>query len=159
MQIVVERKTVLAHGGVERFFSGMAEGWMTDVVDKGQGFNQVAIKSELGPDGARNLRDLDGVRQPIAKVVGVAAGKDLRLGFQSPKGARMDNAVAIPLKVVTVRMGRLGVAASAGIFYVDGVGGESGVGRQQRVPDVSLPLASTVSETATTTRAEAQFIL
>jgi hypothetical protein len=52
----------------------------------------------------------------------------------------MDDAVAVALKVVAVGMGRFGMAASAGIFYVDGVVGELGVGGQLRNPVASLPL-------------------
>jgi hypothetical protein len=38
----------------------------------------------------------------------------------------VDYAVAIALKVVAVRMSGLGMAASAGIFYVDGIVGRAG---------------------------------
>src|SRR5208282_601990 len=35
VQVVIERKTVLAHGGVERLLSRMAEGRMAEIVDQG----------------------------------------------------------------------------------------------------------------------------
>jgi hypothetical protein len=60
-------------------------------------------------------------------VVGVAARENLGLRFQTAKGAGMDDAVAVALKVVAVGMRRLGMAASSGIFYVDGIVGELGV--------------------------------
>ncbi len=125
---------MLTHGCVERLFSGVAEGRMANVVDQGQRFDQVAVQSELGGDGTRDLRDFDGVGQAIAKVVGVAAGENLGLRFQTSESPSVDDAVAVALKIVAVGMGRFGVAASAGIFYVDGVIGELGVGGQLPVP-------------------------
>jgi hypothetical protein len=88
----------------------------------------------LGGDGTRDLRDFDGVGQAIAKVVGVAAGENLGLRFQTAEGAGVNDSVAVALKIVAVGMGRFGMAASAGIFYVDGVVGELGVGGQLAVP-------------------------
>jgi len=49
-------------------------------------------------------------------VVGVAAGEDLRLIAEAAKGARVDDAVAIALKVVAEGMRRLGIAAPASIL-------------------------------------------
>ena len=134
VQIVVERKSVLAHRGIKSFFAGMAKGWMADIVDQRQRFDQVAVQSELGGDRARDLRNFDRMRQAIAKVVGVAARENLSLRFQTAKCARMNDAVAIAMKGVAVGMRRFGMAASARAFDVDGVGGELGVSRQLRVP-------------------------
>ena len=39
MQVMVEEKSVLAHDGVQRFFAGVSERWVTDVVDQGQSFD------------------------------------------------------------------------------------------------------------------------
>ena len=105
---------------------------MAEVVDQGERFHQVGVQSELRGDGARDLRDLDGVRQPVAEVVGVAAGKDLRLRFQTAKGAGMDDAVAVALKVVAVRMRRLGIAASARVFHAHRIVGEHGKSLAER---------------------------
>src|SRR6266567_4222806 len=35
MQVVIEREAMLVRSGIERFFSGMAEGRVSDVVDQG----------------------------------------------------------------------------------------------------------------------------
>jgi hypothetical protein len=64
------------------------------------------------------------VGEPVAKVVGVAAGEDLRLGFEAAEGASMNDAIAIALKVVAVGMRGLRKAASAGAFDVHRVGGQ-----------------------------------
>ena len=93
---------------------------------QGQRFHQIGVQSKLRGDGARDLRDFDGVRQPVAEVVGVAAGENLRLRFQPAKGAGMDDAVAVALKVVAVGMRRLGMAASARVFHAHSVVGEHG---------------------------------
>jgi hypothetical protein len=66
------------------------------------------------------------VSQPIAKVVGVAASEDLCFGFETTKGPRVDDAITVTLKVVSIRMLRLGITASAGLFHPHGVVGEHG---------------------------------
>src|SRR5271169_415143 len=124
VQVVIERKPMLAHGGVERFFSGVAERGMAEIVHQGERFCQIGVEAKLCGDGARNLRYLDGVRQPVAEVIGVTAGKNLRLRFQPAKGAGMNDTIAVALKVVAVGMRRLGMAASAGVFYAHRIVGE-----------------------------------
>ncbi len=94
---------------------------MADVVYQRQGFHQVDVQLKLGSDGARDLRNLHGVRQASAEVVGVAPGEDLCLVFQAAEGAGMDDAVAVPLKWGAIRMRRLGIAAPAGVFLADRV--------------------------------------
>jgi hypothetical protein len=66
------------------------------------------------------------VRQPVAEVVGVAAGENLCLRFQTAKGAGMDHTITVALKVVAVGMRRLKMAASAGVFYAHRIVGEHG---------------------------------
>ena len=80
VKVVIERKSMLPHGRVERFFSRVAEGRMADVVDQGQRFDQIRVEAELRGDGARNLGDLDGVRQSITEMVGIAAHAGPSLG-------------------------------------------------------------------------------
>lgn len=57
-------------------------------------------------------------------MVGIAAGKNLGLGFETAKGTRVDDAVAVALKVIAIGMGWLGITASAGLFRVHRVVGE-----------------------------------
>ena len=124
MQVVIEKKTVLAHGGVKRLFSRMAKGRMAEVMHQRQGFGQIHVEVECSRDGAGNLRNLDGVSEPVAKVIGIAPRENLSLVFQPPKGARMDDAVAVALVVVAIRMRRLREAASAGMFHLHRVAGQ-----------------------------------
>src|SRR5579862_7244715 len=100
VQIVVKRKSVFAHRGVESLLARMAKRWMSHVVYQRQRLHQVAIQSQLSGDGSRNLRDLDRVRQPVAKVVGVPPRENLRLGFQTPKCASMNDPVAVALEII-----------------------------------------------------------
>src|ERR1017187_4734192 len=124
VQVVVEEEAVLAHGGVEGLFSGMAEGRVADVVDQGEGFGEIDVEAEGSGDGAGDLRDFESVGEAVAEVVGVAAGGDLGLGFETAEGAGVNYSVAVALKIIAVGVGRLGEAASAGVFDVHRVGGE-----------------------------------
>src|SRR5438034_5487988 len=71
VKIMVEGESVLAHGIIESLFARMAKRRMTNVVHQGERLYQVTIESELSGDGPRDLRDLDGVGQPIAKMIGI----------------------------------------------------------------------------------------
>ena len=124
VQIVIEEQSMLSHGGVQRFFSGVAKGRMPDVVHQGKGFHQIDVQSELGRDGAGNLRHFDGVGQAIAKVVGEAAGKNLGLGFEPAKGAGVNDAVPVALEIIAIGMLGLRNSASAGLFDPHGVVGQ-----------------------------------
>src|SRR5205823_12219107 len=85
MQIVIKRFAVSAHGGVERVLTRVSKRRMADIMDQRERLYQVDIEIEFGGDGAGDLRDFNGVREPVAKVVRVAAGEDLRLILQATK--------------------------------------------------------------------------
>ena len=55
MQVVVKEEAVLAHGGVERFFAGVSERRMADVVDQGQSLDQVARSGRAAPAMVRAI--------------------------------------------------------------------------------------------------------
>src|SRR5580704_1229898 len=126
MQVVVKEIAVLAHGNVESFFAGVAEGRMTDIMDQSQRLDQIDVQAELSRDGSGDLRDLDGVSQKIWKVVGVAAGEDLGFRLKTSKSSGVDDAIPVALKVVAVGMSRLGITASAGLLHPHRVVGEHG---------------------------------
>src|SRR5882757_1226306 len=116
VQIVIEAAAVRAHQFVKLAFAGMAEGRVADVMHKGEGFSKLGVQPERSGNGAGNLRNLQGVRQPIAKVVGKPRSEYLRLGFEAAKSAGMNNAVAVPRVKTPVRMQRFRIAAAAGAF-------------------------------------------
>jgi hypothetical protein len=66
------------------------------------------------------------VSQTIAKVVGVAPGKDLGFSLKTAKRSGVNDAISVALKVVPVGMLRLGITASAGLLHPHGVVGEHG---------------------------------
>ena len=69
-------------------------------------------REDIG-DGPCDLRHLDGVREPIPEVIGDARGEDLSLVLQPAEGARVNNAIAVALKGVAVRMAGLGIPQPA----------------------------------------------
>jgi hypothetical protein len=105
----------------------MAKWRMADVMDKRQGLREVNIQIEGFGNGARDLRDFEGMRQTIAKVIGVTSSEDLRLCFQPAKGSRMNNAVAIACIFATIWVRWFGKAAATGVGPLHGPGGKRGV--------------------------------
>jgi hypothetical protein len=117
VQIVIEEKTVLPHDRIQAALARVTERRMADIVDQRQGFDQIDIEAELGCDGAGNLRNLNGVGEPVAEVVGVSPGEDLSLGFQATKGAGVYDPVTIALEVVAVGVRRFPMAAAEGAVH------------------------------------------
>ena len=116
MEVVIERKPVLPHGRVQSFLSRVPKRRMPEIMHQGQRLNQIGIQPELRSDRSRDLRDLNRMRQPVAEVIRVAAREDLRLRFQTAKRARVDDTIAVTLKVIAIGMRRLGKAAPARVF-------------------------------------------
>ena len=76
---------------------------------QGERFGEVLVEHQHPGTGTGELGHFDGVGKPIAEVVGEPGCEYLGLGLQPAEGARVDHAVAVALKRITVRMGRLGV--------------------------------------------------
>src|SRR5215471_702496 len=93
VQVVVETGSVLTHQRVEAAFTRMAKWRMADIVNQCERLGEICIQIKRLRDGARYLCDLKGVRQAIAKVIGIARGEDLRLRFEAAKSARMNDAI------------------------------------------------------------------
>src|SRR5208283_3598139 len=72
-------------------------------------FGEVLIQFEDSGRGARDLGHLDGVRQPVAKMIGDARREHLHLSFEAAEGARVDNPVAVALERVAIGVGRFGI--------------------------------------------------
>ena len=114
--VVVEARPIAAHFPIQSLFAGMAERRVPQVVGQSQTFHQVFVQSQCGGGRARHLRNLQGVRQTVSKMVGVGGGEDLRLVLQAPECARMNHAVAVALKRPAVGVLALGIAAAAGFL-------------------------------------------
>src|SRR5271166_1049421 len=115
---------MLPHCGIQRLLARMPKRWVPNVMDQSQRLDQVYIESNLRGDRPRNLCHFNRMCQPVAKMVGVSPRKDLRFRFQPPKRASMHDAIAIALKVVAVRMGRLRMTASARLLHAHRIVGE-----------------------------------
>src|ERR1700694_1961116 len=115
-KVVIEATVVGAHQFVELVFAGVPEGWVANVVNQCERFRKGGVQAQSGCNGAGNLRYFDGVRQTIAKMIGKSGGENLRLGFQPPKGARMNDAIAITNVFAAVGMRGLAIAAAARVL-------------------------------------------
>ena len=110
MNVVVEIVSERSHLMVQLLFPRVSEGRVPDVMRQRQRFREVLVETHRRGERACNLGDFHRVRQAIAEVVGESGAEDLRFIFQPPKSPRMDDAVAVALKVVPVRMRLLGIA-------------------------------------------------
>src|SRR6266851_1851567 len=126
VEIVIETAAPRAHQFVELAFAGMAERRMANIVDKSKRFGKLGVQPQRRGDGTGNLCDFQCVRQAIAKMVGVARGENLRLGFKTAKSAGMDDAIAVTRVDTAVRMGRFGIAPAAGLSRAHRPGSRSG---------------------------------
>jgi len=124
VKIVIKEQPVTPHGRIQRFLPGVSERRMADIVNEREGLCEIDIEIERSGNRARDLRDFKRVGQSVAKMIGVAPGEDLSFGFQTPKGARVDNPITVSLKIVAVEMRWLGVAASARLLDMHRVTGE-----------------------------------
>ncbi len=86
-----------------------------------QCLHQILIQAQLCGNGARNLGHFNGMSQPVAKMVRVAVGEDLRLIFKPAKRARMDHAVTVTLEVCAIGMAWLGIATASAFFLLESV--------------------------------------
>ena len=98
VEVVVEAEAVALEALVQGALAGVAEGRMADVVDQCQRLGEVFVEAERAGAGAGDLRDLDGVGQAAAEVVGGAAGEDLGLAREAAEGARLHDAFAVALE-------------------------------------------------------------
>jgi hypothetical protein len=67
-------------------------------VNQRKRLRQIFIQTERGGNGPGDLRNLDGVGQAAAKVIGGAAGKYLRLAREAPEGTGLHNPLAVALE-------------------------------------------------------------
>ena len=86
------------HERVDHAFAGMAERRMTEVVTERDGFGQLFVQAQDLGDRARDLRHLEGVRQPRAVVITRRREEHLGLVFQSAKRLAVNDPIAITLE-------------------------------------------------------------
>jgi len=113
LEIVIEARAVRAHQFVELVFASVAEGRMPDVMDEGESFGKFRVKAERCGNRASDLRNFQSMREPIAKMIGITDGEDLRLGFKAAEGTRVNDAVTVPRVFAAVGMRWFRIAAAA----------------------------------------------
>jgi hypothetical protein len=113
LEIVIEARAVRAHQFVELVFASVAEGRMPDVMDEGESFGKFRVKAERRGNRASDLRNFQSMREPIAKMIGITDGEDLRLGFKAAEGTRVNDAVTVPRVFAAVGMRWFSIAAAA----------------------------------------------
>ena len=106
VQVVVEAPPVTLEAAVQCTLAGMSKRRMADVVNQRQRLRQIFVQTKRGRGPTSDLRHLNRVGQAAAKVVGRAAGKDLRLACKPPEGASLHDALPITLEGRTRGAGR-----------------------------------------------------
>ncbi len=86
------------HQPIDHAFPGMAERRMPQVVAERDGFRQLLVQTQNFRDTPRNLRDLEGVRQPGAVVVAHRGEEHLGLVFQPSERFGVNDPIAVTLK-------------------------------------------------------------
>jgi hypothetical protein len=98
VQVVIEPSAMTGEAAIERALTGMSKGRMSDIMNQRKRLSQIFVQAKCGRSGAGDLRDLNGVRQAAAKVIGGTTGEDLRLPRQTSEGTSLHNPFAITLK-------------------------------------------------------------
>jgi hypothetical protein len=109
---------VLETSGDERLqhaFARVAERRVPEIVPERDRLRQFFVQAQYLRDAARDLRDLERVREACAVVIAGWRKKDLRLVLQTSEGLAGDDAIAIALKCGADGVFLLGPEAAAGI--------------------------------------------
>jgi hypothetical protein len=64
------------------------------------------------------------VREPVAEMIGISSGENLRFCFKAPESARMNHAIAVARVVIAVRMRRLRITPAARFGHIHRIGGK-----------------------------------
>ena len=99
--LVVAETTVepLLHGRVERILACVPEGGVPHVVPEADRLYEILVEPQRPRDDARDRRRLERVGHPRAVVIALGIDEHLRLSLQPPERLRVDDAVAVALKV------------------------------------------------------------
>src|SRR3954463_766483 len=76
----------------------MAERRVSEIVAERNGFGELLVEAQHLGDAARDLRDLEGVRQPGPIVVAGRREEDLRLVLEPPERLAVDDPIAVALE-------------------------------------------------------------
>ena len=120
---------------VERLLADVSERRVAEVVAEPDRLDQVLVERERARDRARDLRDLERVRQPRAVVVAARRDEHLRLVLQAPERLAVHDPVAVALeRRAQPAVGLVALAAAAGI----GAASPAATARAPRAPAIAL---------------------
>ena len=120
LQVVLEA-AVFAHAFVERVLAGVSERRVPEVVREADRLGERLVDVERARDGAPDLRDFERMRDARAVQIAFVIHEDLGLVDEAAKRIRMDDAVAIALKLGAKTRWRLGKTPAATLFVDRGV--------------------------------------
>src|SRR5450755_314775 len=86
----------------------MAERRMAEIVRQSKCLGVILVQADRDGNRPGDLRHLDGMSQTVSEMIAKACGEDLCFAFHPTKRSRMDDAVAVALKVAAVGMNGLG---------------------------------------------------
>jgi hypothetical protein len=92
-------RVVLLEACIERVLPRMAKRGVPEVMRKADGLRKLLIERKAPCNGARNLRHLEAVRKPSAVQIALMVYEDLCLVQKLSERSRMNNSIAITLKL------------------------------------------------------------
>src|SRR5215813_13950907 len=103
LQVVIECPSLSPHQFIELSLSGMSKRRVSDVVNQRQRLDQLAVQPERAGNGPRDLPHLQRMGQPVPKMIRKARREHLGLRFQAAKRPGVNDAVAVPRVLASIR--------------------------------------------------------
>src|SRR5580658_4168725 len=114
MKIVLKELAELPHPLVQLVFARVPKRRMTQIVGKGESFSKFLVQLENRGNCAGDLSHLEGMGEAVTEVVAQVRCEDLGFPLHPAKRAGMDDAVAVTLEVVAIRMRKLRKSTPSG---------------------------------------------
>jgi hypothetical protein len=100
------------HAVVQRILSGVTERRVPEVVRQRHRLDKILIEPQCTGNATADLRNFQTVRQTRAKKISLMIDENLRFVFKATKRRRVDDAVAVALKLAAQRWPILGMATA-----------------------------------------------
>jgi hypothetical protein len=107
--------------GIQRGLAVVPERRVTEVVRQAGGVDDVGAAAQRRPELPPDLRDLEGVREPVADEVVAGGLDDLGLGRESPQAGRVQQPGPVPGEVVALGALVRGVLGHPALAVAPGV--------------------------------------
>jgi hypothetical protein len=119
---VVVKATDIGKAAIERALAGMTEWRMTEIVPKRDRLGEILVEPERAGERARDLSDLQSMRQAGAIVVALVEYENLGLVGEPTERRRMDDPITITPEIVAGGAWRLGPSPAAAVRGVGCIG-------------------------------------